>query len=194
MNDQDKPLGAPHLETEPPKPEDPKHPSVKRKLNWKGFFIAIVAVIFIEWAAISTLNMGDPQVHIPTEPTAKPTVVQSEILTLLSIVHRGGLCPQGEQCSSEKTVDTTGSVKEEKKEVKKLSSDQVKQLQKVINETDFATIKKQPFTGTCPIAFDGQEVIYTFKTPQGSEVLESCKYTIDPNLPLFQFIEATIQK
>lgn len=197
MNEQDKPLGAPNLEEASPKSESPEQPAKKRKLNWKGFFIAIIAVVFIEWAAITSLNSGDPQLPPPpTEPTAKPTqsVVQAQIVTLVSVVNRGGLCPVGDPCTNERTVDSTGSVKQDKKEVKKITVDQVKELQTLINETDFAAIKNKPFTGTCPIAFDGQETVYTFQTPKGNEVLEGCKYDIDTKLPLFTFIERTIQQ
>jgi hypothetical protein len=38
-----------------------------KKLNWKGFFIAVVAVIVVEIFAFQLMKTGDPKIHPPTE-------------------------------------------------------------------------------------------------------------------------------
>jgi hypothetical protein len=54
-----------------------------------------------------------------------------------------------------------------------------------VARADFAAIKAKPFTGTCPTAYDGSEVTYTFAAASGSQVLPSCKYALDARHPLF---------
>lgn len=72
----DKPLGAPDLSSDkktilPVPPKD-----LKKKLNWKGFFIGIIIVIIIEFIAISMLNNPDPEIPIPQQPDPTPTKSQ----------------------------------------------------------------------------------------------------------------------
>jgi hypothetical protein len=74
MEDKDQPLGAPNLGTEnqhaePNQQQQPPKP--KRKLNWKGFGFGIIAVIVIEFFAVSMLNSPDPELPIapPNEST-----------------------------------------------------------------------------------------------------------------------------
>lgn len=75
MNDQDKPLGAPDLSNDQ-KTNAEQPPKAKRKLNWKGFFIGIIAVIIIEFFAISMLNSPDPDISIPSTPE-QPSITKT---------------------------------------------------------------------------------------------------------------------
>jgi hypothetical protein len=60
-------------------------------------------------------------------------------------------------------------------------------LNQRLTATNFTQIKSRSFTGTCPTAYDGNELIYTFQTkPGSSEELSSCKVTIPGNNMLFQ--------
>lgn len=76
MDNQDQPLGAPHLQNNT---EEETKTSSKRKLNWKGFGIGIIAVIIIEFIAITALQSGDPQIQNPTQPT--PTITPTTTIT-----------------------------------------------------------------------------------------------------------------
>jgi hypothetical protein len=67
-----------------------------------------------------------------------------------------------------------------------LSQPELHLLKQRIKQADFKTIKSTPFTGTCPIAFDGIEIVYLFQTNRGIEELSTCKYAIDGKSPLFQ--------
>lgn len=69
-----------------------------------------------------------------------------------------------------------------------LSAADLAQLRQLIDTTDYSAIRSQPYTGVCPTAYDGQEVIYTFTTSGGRETLRSCEVAIDPAHPLFSFI------
>ena len=61
-----------------------------------------------------------------------------------------------------------------------------------VEQADFEAIKSQPFTDTCPIAFDGQQVIYTFWIVTHSEQIDSCQVVVDPANPLFVAVDAAI--
>ena len=58
----------------------------------------------------------------------------------------------------------------------------------LIEATDFEAIRAHPFTGTCPVAFDGQEVVYEFTTSDGVERIESCVTEVDPQHALFEAV------
>ena len=74
-----------------------------------------------------------------------------------------------------------------------LGADKVAELTQQIAATDFEQVKAQPFTGTCPIAFDGQEYTYTFQTLSGPQTIASCTVAIDENSPLFQTIAGLVE-
>jgi hypothetical protein len=61
-----------------------------------------------------------------------------------------------------------------------------------IEQADFEAIKSHPFTDTCPIAFDGQEIIYTFTIVGRSERIDSCQVVVDPANPLFVAVDAAL--
>ena len=62
---------------------------------------------------------------------------------------------------------------------------QLAAIDAAIRLTDFEALKSHPFTGECPVAFDGQEIVFEFSTPAGPERLASCEVEIDYGLPLF---------
>lgn len=72
------------------------------------------------------------------------------------------------------------------------SAEEITALRQLINQTDFAVIRAKPFTGTCPTAFDGPELIYTFYPSQ--EVIASCRVAIDDQHPLFVYINGLMTK
>ncbi len=74
-----------------------------------------------------------------------------------------------------------------------LDAAKVAELTQQIAAADFEQLKAQPFTGTCPLAFDGQEFIYTFQTLSGPQTIATCTVGIDENSPLFQTIAGLIE-
>ncbi len=116
--------------------------------------------------------------------------------TILTIRTRGGMCMNGE-CWSEKQIKADGSFTAAEgtgaQKTGTLDAAKVAELPQQIAATDFEQIKAQPFTGTCPIAYDGQEYIYTFQTLSGPQTIESCTVQIDENSPLFQNIAGLIE-
>ena len=136
----------------------------------------------------------------PTEPTAVPTEVPTDVLIdpipvdgPLAVIYRhGGLCVTGSECASTMTIQNDGTytvtVNGETKEGS-LTAEQVAQINKLMGETDFDKILNTPFTGDCPTASDGQEVVYTFYQTGGAMELARCKVTIDPSAPLFALLD-----
>jgi hypothetical protein len=140
-----------------------------------------------------TAQSSNPPVVSPSASPASKIGAQD---TLLTIRAEGGMCPNG-GCWSEKQIkadgsytatDFTGTNKNGT-----LDAAKVVDLTQQIADTDFEQIKSQPFTGTCPLAFDGQELIYTFQTLSGPQTIASCKVGIDENSPLFQNIAGLIE-
>jgi len=64
-------------------------------------------------------------------------------------------------------------------------ADQLHDLATLIATTDFAAIRARPFTGVCPTAFDGQEIVFTFGAPSGPQRIATCEVDVDFGLPLF---------
>jgi hypothetical protein len=75
-----------------------------------------------------------------------------------------------------------------------LSQPELHLLKQRIKQADFKAIKSKPFKGTCPIAFDGIEIVYLFQTNRGIEEISTCKYAIDGKSPLFQQLNRLSQK
>ena len=68
----------------------------------------------------------------------------------------------------------------------------IESLQTEVEQADYVAIRGRPFTGECPTAFDGQEVIYTFHVTTGDREIASCEVAIDPADPLFVAVEAAL--
>ncbi len=73
-----------------------------------------------------------------------------------------------------------------------MTSESIDLLRTAIGITDFEAIRSQPFLGTCPTAFDGQELVYTVETAHGPERIASCDVEVDPQAPLFTAIHSIL--
>ena len=123
----------------------------------------------------------------PTNTAAAPT--------LLTVKLSGGHCING-QCEAVREIaadgayvvaDGTGA-----QTSGTLDPALLAELKAQIAQADFAQIKAQPFTGTCPIAYDGQEITYTFHTAGGEETFSSCEVGIDATSALFVTVEQAL--
>lgn len=107
---------------------------------------------------------------------------------LLTVQMRGGLCADGGMCDSSVILERDGRVRSAAKEPNDLgfvSPENMSALNAAMAATDFGTLKSKPFTGECPIAFDGQELIFEFAALAGTQRLASCEVDIDWGHPLF---------
>jgi len=106
---------------------------------------------------------------------------------LVTVEMRGGECVNG-PCGSIVILERDGRVHQAAKPPNDLGTvplDQVAAIDAAIKLTDFAQLRTHPFTGECPTAYDGQELVYEFSAPTGVERIASCEVEIDLGAPLF---------
>lgn len=137
--------------------------------------LAVLAVVLLALAlAIAACTVAPVSSPLPSGP-------------LLIVETRGGLCPEG-PCGMTIALERDGRVHQAAKPPNDLGivpADALAALGAAIRATDFAELRRHPFTGVCPTAYDGQEVIFEFGTPGGIERIASCEVEIDPDAPLF---------
>ena len=106
---------------------------------------------------------------------------------LLTVQIRGGLCPAG-ACDSSVILERDGRVHAAAKppnDLGRADAAAMANLAAAIQATDWAALKSHSFTGQCPIAFDGQELIFEFGVGAGTQRIASCEVAIDWGNPLF---------
>jgi hypothetical protein len=113
---------------------------------------------------------------------------------LVTVEVRGGLCAGG-PCGSTVVLERDGRVHQAAKPPNDLGTvppELLRTLETLIRTTDFAAIKSRLFTGECPTAFDGQEIVYTFAVPGGNERIATCEVAVDFGLPLFVAVSTAL--
>lgn len=132
---------------------------------------------------------------LPAE-TASQAARPDANTVLMSLYRHGGLCATGSECQWQLVIYQSGtySTGNEAGPISEgvLGAEEMAELRRLIEQTDFAAIRAAPFTDICPTAYDGQESTYTFVTNQGEETFSSCEVQIDPSAPLFAWIEGLI--
>jgi len=106
---------------------------------------------------------------------------------LVSVSVHGGECVGG-PCGGTMVFERDGRIHQTEPaptELGRLPDDILVALDAAVKTTDFDLVRARPFTGECPVAFDGQEYIYEFGAPGGTERIATCETEIDPNHPLF---------
>ena len=114
---------------------------------------------------------------------------------LVVVTVRGGECVDG-PCGGTTVIERDGRVHQTaarggraRRAARRTSSTA---LDAAVKTTDFDVIRARPFTGECPVAFDGQEFIYEFGAPGGVERIATCETEVDPNHPLFLAVTAAL--
>jgi hypothetical protein len=112
-------------------------------------------------------------------PTAAGALVTVEI--------RGGLCADG-PCGTTIVVERDGRVRQAAKPPNDLGivpPAALAALDAAVRTTDFAELRSHPFTGECPTAFDGPEIVFEFGAPGGVQRIATCEVDVDFGSPLF---------
>ena len=123
-----------------------------------------------------------------------PSVTPVPEGALMAIQTRGGLCAPG-ACESTVLVERDGLVHLTAKPPNELGvvpAEQLAELEHQIAVADYDEIRSHPFTGFCPTAFDGQEIVFEFAGPAGPERIESCQVEIHYASPLFSAVVAAV--
>lgn len=114
---------------------------------------------------------------------------------LVTVTVRGGECVDG-PCGGTTVIERDGRVHQTAPAAADLGTvpgDLLTALDAAIKTTDFDVIRARPFTGECPVNFDGQEQIYEFGAPGGVERIATCETEIDPDHPLFLSVTRALQ-
>jgi hypothetical protein len=147
--------------------------------HFRGFVAAIVLVgVVAACQSIPAVASIDPLGNVP----------------LVSVTARGGECPEG-PCGSTTVIERNGRVHQTlpvAAELGALPPDLLTALDTAVKTTDFDAVRARPFTGECPVNFDGQEFIYEFGAPGGTERIATCETDIDPSHPLFLAVSAAL--
>ena len=106
---------------------------------------------------------------------------------LLTVRLEGGMCMDG-PCDSAVVLERDGRVHSAAKppnDLGRVSAEAYAALDAAIRTTDFEAMRAKPFTGECPIAFDGQKQIFEFSVGSTTQRLDSCESELDWSSPLF---------
>lgn len=113
---------------------------------------------------------------------------------LLTVETRGGLCVDG-PCGTTVVLERDGRVHSAAKPPNDLGTvppDQLAALDALIRTTDFAALKSRPFTGQCPTAYDGQEIVFEFGAPGGVQRIATCEVAVDLGQPIFAAVSTAL--
>lgn len=146
-------------------------------------FRAVIAIVVLAASAVACQSIPAVASILPVGNDALVTVT----------VH-GGECPEG-ACGGTTVIERNGRVHRTAPvaaELGALDPNVLTALDTAVRTADFDAIRARPFTGECPVAFDGQEFIYEFGAPGGNERLATCETEIDPNHPLFVAVQAAM--
>ena len=113
---------------------------------------------------------------------------------LVTVEMRGGMCPAG-ACDNSVILERDGRVHAAAKppnDLGQVDARAMATLTAAIQATDWAALKAHPFTAQCPIAFDGQELIFEFAVGTGTQRIASCEVDIDWGNPLFVAVGAAL--
>jgi hypothetical protein len=142
------------------------------------FLAVLVAVVFIASACSSGISTPLPLVTGP----------------LLTVETRGGLCADG-PCGTTIVLDRDGRVRQGAKPPNFLGTvppATLAALDVAVRTTDFTDLKSHAFTGQCPTAYDGQEIMFEFGTVGGVQTIATCEVIVDFGSPLFRAVSAAL--
>lgn len=163
-----------------------RHPL--RRSRWIHVLLVLAASLLI-----AACGSGSPALSpAPSSPLSPAPSTGGEI-ALVSVEYRGGDCREGE-CKSVVTIAPNGTVKRDLGQTASVPQPLLAALVDAIRATNFPAVLSRPFTGECPTAFDGQELVYTIATPSDGQVaIASCEVEVDPAAPLFAAIERIVE-
>jgi hypothetical protein len=81
---------------------------------------------------------------------------------IVTVIRHGGLCVSGSECRSVLRIGDT-SVSAAGYVTRPLAAPERAALLRAIDALDLGVLRKHPFKGTCPTAYDGTESIYRFR-------------------------------
>jgi len=109
-------------------------------------------------------------------------------MPIVTVIRHGGLCVSGTECRFVLRVTDT-SVMADGYVTRRLSRLERATLLRAIDRLDLAMLRRHPFKGTCPTAYDGTESIYRFRG--FAYPLAACTYDLQ-RVPAVRLVEALL--
>ena len=135
---------------------------------------------------------GAPTAAPPTPlVSAPPTPVLAGDGLLVTYLARGGHCRTG-TCEYVAEITADGRVTTSDGVTATVDPMSLGLLTRGIAEADWDAIRAVPFTGECPVNFDGQESVYTFHVLPEPIVIESCVTEVDTTQEPFQTVHGIL--
>jgi hypothetical protein len=98
---------------------------------------------------------------------------------LVSLDMTGGMCATG-ACAQHVELRADGTVVGPDGSKRSLGPMDIARAHTALERADLAASLARPFTGQCPVVYDGAEWTWTFPAPGGPVVVASCTTQIDP--------------
>lgn len=167
-----------------------------KPIHWLAIFLFFlipligISLYFLIQQSKSDIIADNPPVRTPKSTPVAASPESSQLLA--SVMYSGGLCISGQSCESVVTIHQNGTVERDNEVIAQLPQEKLLLLVGEMNAADYVAIMNQPFTGTCPIAFDEQELTYTFYLSGSTQVLPSCTYDLE-NVSLTTLVRSLIE-
>ena len=126
--------------------------------------------------------------------TVAPSPAPTASGPLVTVETRGGECFAA-PCGMTVIVERDGRVHQSAKPPNELGTvppGELAAFDAAIRTTDFTALKSHTFTGQCPTAYDGQEVVFEFGAPGGVQRIATCEVQVDFGQPLFLAVRTAL--
>jgi hypothetical protein len=141
--------------------------------------------------ASASPSPSSPAAASPSPVVAPPTPVLAGDGLLVTYRAHGGHCRQGE-CEFEAAIYADGRVERSDGMQQVVDPMSLGLLTAGIADADWEAILAVPFSGECPVNFDGQESVYTFHVAPEPVVVASCTTEVDTTREPFRTIDGIL--
>ena len=158
-----------------------------------------IVLVLLLAALVAACGAGSASSALPTPTISPPTPVvvapPTPVLAgdglLVTYFAHGGHCRTG-TCEFTAEMFADGRVNRSDGMEQVVDPMSLGLLTRGIEEADWDAIRAVPFTGECPVNFDGQESVYTFHVEPEPILIESCTTEVDTTQEPFQTIHGIL--
>ncbi|NHA68375.1 hypothetical protein [Phycicoccus flavus] len=145
--------------------------------------------------APSTTTPSPPPSGTAAPPTAAPDPLIDRPDVLAALQRRGGMCPDN-PCGSSLVVTADGTwtrtgVAKAQDGSGELTDVQLEALRRAVGDTRLG--EASAFDGTCPTAYDGQEVVVSWRVDGRLRTAASCTVEFPATDPLLRVLATTLE-
>lgn len=163
-------------------------PAGRREPSPLGYRLAAMPTVRPPLAVLRVLALGAVVAFTALAGcNAAASVPLPGVGPLVTVQLRGGHCMEG-MCDQSVVLERDGRVHGAEKppnDLGRVPAEALATLTAAVQAADYSALKSRPFTGECPVNFDGQELIFEFGVGSGTQRIASCEVEIDWSHPLF---------